>query len=126
MTSSNRWQADCGWVAYAKNGSVYYHADSWEAFGALSHLSKEEMLATANQRGNNPNDPTNASRSTLYYGKRSHRGNLHGRARGGQDGRAGILSVRACPANSWAIPSTSTVAVAIWRFSTTKRIAEPA
>lgn len=44
-------------VAYAKNGCVYYHADSWEAFGALSHLSREEMLATANQRGNNPNDP---------------------------------------------------------------------
>jgi L-cysteine:1D-myo-inositol 2-amino-2-deoxy-alpha-D-glucopyranoside ligase len=44
-------------VAYVQNGSVYYHTDCWGSFGELSHLSKDEMLATANERGNNPDDP---------------------------------------------------------------------
>lgn len=44
-------------VAYPQNGSVYYHTESWERFGELSHLDKDEMLATANERGNNPDDP---------------------------------------------------------------------
>ncbi len=44
-------------LAYASGGSVYYHADSWPAFGALSHLPRAEMLAVANERGNRPGDP---------------------------------------------------------------------
>lgn len=44
-------------AAYVQNGSVYYHTESWERFGELSHLSKDEMLVTANERGNNPDDP---------------------------------------------------------------------
>ncbi len=43
-------------VAYANNGNVYYHTDNWESFGELSHMTKAEMLATANERGNNPDD----------------------------------------------------------------------
>lgn len=44
-------------LAYVANGSVYYRADAWPEFGKLSHLSPDEMLATANERGNNPDDP---------------------------------------------------------------------
>ena len=44
-------------VAYEKNGSVYYHVDSFAAFGALSCMDRETMLATANERGNRPDDP---------------------------------------------------------------------
>ncbi len=44
-------------LAYEANGSVYYHVDAWQEFGKLSHLSRDEMVATANERGNNPDDP---------------------------------------------------------------------
>ena len=44
-------------VAYEKNGSVYYHVDAFESFGALSGLDRDAMLATANERGNRPDDP---------------------------------------------------------------------
>jgi L-cysteine:1D-myo-inositol 2-amino-2-deoxy-alpha-D-glucopyranoside ligase len=43
--------------AYESGGSVYYSVDAWPEFGSLSHLPREEMLAVANERGNNPNDP---------------------------------------------------------------------
>ncbi len=43
--------------AYAAGGNVYYAVKSWPTFGELSHLSLEQMLPVANQRGNNPNDP---------------------------------------------------------------------
>ena len=44
-------------VAYAAGGSVYYSAGAWPDFGKLSHLAPDEMLAIANERGNNPDDP---------------------------------------------------------------------
>lgn len=44
-------------LAYAAGGSVYYRADAWPDFGKLSHLPPDEMLAVANERGNNPDDP---------------------------------------------------------------------
>lgn len=44
-------------LAYEANGSVYYRVDAWQEFGKLSHLSRDEMLAIANERGNNPDDP---------------------------------------------------------------------
>lgn len=44
-------------LAYESGGSVYYRADAWPEFGKLSHLSRAEMLAIANERGNNPDDP---------------------------------------------------------------------
>ncbi len=44
--------------AYVEKGSVYFHVDSYPAFGQLSHIpSKEEMLRLANERGNFPDDP---------------------------------------------------------------------
>ncbi|HSM54636.1 MAG TPA: cysteine--tRNA ligase [Candidatus Sulfomarinibacteraceae bacterium] len=46
-----------GGYAYEKNGNVYFHIDSWEAFGRLSQLPRGEMLAIANERGNHPDDP---------------------------------------------------------------------
>lgn len=44
-------------VAYEVNGSVYYSVAKDPEFGKLSHLSRDEMLPIANERGNNPNDP---------------------------------------------------------------------
>jgi L-cysteine:1D-myo-inositol 2-amino-2-deoxy-alpha-D-glucopyranoside ligase len=44
-------------LAYESHGSVYYRADAWPEFGKLSHLDRDEMLAVANERGNNPDDP---------------------------------------------------------------------
>ena len=44
-------------LAYATGGSVYYRADAWPDFGKLSQLPPDEMLAVANERGNNPDDP---------------------------------------------------------------------
>jgi cysteinyl-tRNA synthetase len=44
-------------VAYVANGSVYYSVEAWPEFGKLSHMSREEMLPVANERGNNPDDP---------------------------------------------------------------------
>ncbi len=44
-------------VAYEKNGSVYYHVDDYPSFGKLARMDKPTMLKTANERGNNPDDP---------------------------------------------------------------------
>jgi L-cysteine:1D-myo-inositol 2-amino-2-deoxy-alpha-D-glucopyranoside ligase len=46
----------CG-VAYESGGSVYFDVNTWDEFGKLSDLSRAEMLETANERGNNPDDP---------------------------------------------------------------------
>jgi L-cysteine:1D-myo-inositol 2-amino-2-deoxy-alpha-D-glucopyranoside ligase len=43
--------------AYARNGNVYFSVRSDPDYGALSHMGYDEMLATANERGNNPDDP---------------------------------------------------------------------
>jgi L-cysteine:1D-myo-inositol 2-amino-2-deoxy-alpha-D-glucopyranoside ligase len=45
-------------VAYEAGGNVYFHVDSWPEYGKLSRLSKEEMLPIANERGNDPDDPS--------------------------------------------------------------------
>ncbi len=44
-------------VAYAAGGNVYFAVSAWDEFGKLSGLPYAEMLATANERGNFPNDP---------------------------------------------------------------------
>jgi L-cysteine:1D-myo-inositol 2-amino-2-deoxy-alpha-D-glucopyranoside ligase len=44
-------------VAYESNGSVYYSVAKDPDFGKLSRLGYEEMLSTANERGNRPDDP---------------------------------------------------------------------
>jgi L-cysteine:1D-myo-inositol 2-amino-2-deoxy-alpha-D-glucopyranoside ligase len=43
--------------AYVADGHVYYSIDSWERYGELSRLSREEMLPVANERGNVPDMP---------------------------------------------------------------------
>jgi L-cysteine:1D-myo-inositol 2-amino-2-deoxy-alpha-D-glucopyranoside ligase len=43
--------------AYVSNGSVYYSIASDPTFGAIAHADYATMLATANEMGNNPNDP---------------------------------------------------------------------
>lgn len=43
--------------AYEKNGNVYYDVRRDLDFGRLGHMSYPEMLATANERGNFPDDP---------------------------------------------------------------------
>ncbi len=42
--------------AYVRNGSVYFRVDSDPRFGRLGHLDRAGMLATANERGNRPDD----------------------------------------------------------------------
>jgi len=44
-------------AAYARNGSVYYRVRSFADFGRLSGMDYDGMLATANERGNFPDDP---------------------------------------------------------------------
>ncbi|MBX2998641.1 MAG: cysteine--tRNA ligase [Caldilineaceae bacterium] len=44
-------------VGYTAGGSVYFDLDRWEDFGKLSGLDRPTMLETANERGNNPDDP---------------------------------------------------------------------
>lgn len=43
--------------AYERKGNVYFHVDSWEEFGKLSRIPRQEMLPVANERGNDPDDP---------------------------------------------------------------------
>ncbi|GAB4115807.1 MAG: cysteine--tRNA ligase [Roseiflexaceae bacterium] len=44
--------------AYARNGQVYFDVSTEPTYGAMARLGGyAELLATANQRGNNPNDP---------------------------------------------------------------------
>ncbi len=42
---------------YGRNGSVYYDVRHDRGFGELGHMEYAEMLATANERGNFPDDP---------------------------------------------------------------------
>jgi cysteinyl-tRNA synthetase len=44
-------------VAYASQGSVYFDIDTWPAYGRLSRFDRDEMLRTANERGNDALDP---------------------------------------------------------------------
>lgn len=43
--------------AYVVDGNVYFSVQSDPGFGKMAHMGYDEMLATANQRGNNPDDP---------------------------------------------------------------------
>lgn len=43
--------------AYVVDGSVYFEVAKDPEFGKLSHLTIDEMLPIANERGNNPDDP---------------------------------------------------------------------
>lgn len=43
--------------AYVRNGAVYFSVRSFERFGEISHLDREEMLVIAAERGGNPEDP---------------------------------------------------------------------
>jgi len=43
--------------AYQSGGAVYFDVASSPRFGQISHLSREEMLVLAAERGGNPDDP---------------------------------------------------------------------
>ncbi|MCL5047293.1 MAG: cysteine--tRNA ligase [Firmicutes bacterium] len=43
--------------AYTRGGSVYFDVSSFAQFGQISHLSREEMLDLAKERGGHPEDP---------------------------------------------------------------------
>lgn len=43
--------------AYTAGGSVYFAVDTYDGFGSLSHLGRDDMLALAAERGGNPADP---------------------------------------------------------------------
>lgn len=43
--------------AYVRNGTVYYHAASYEQFGQLAHADYPALLTMANEMGNHPDDP---------------------------------------------------------------------
>ncbi len=44
-------------LAYAAEGNVYFRVDAHPSYGELSHLSREQMLPIANERGNIPDMP---------------------------------------------------------------------
>jgi L-cysteine:1D-myo-inositol 2-amino-2-deoxy-alpha-D-glucopyranoside ligase len=46
-----------GGSAYQSGGAVYFDVGRAERFGSLSHLSRDEMLVLAAERGGNPDDP---------------------------------------------------------------------
>jgi L-cysteine:1D-myo-inositol 2-amino-2-deoxy-alpha-D-glucopyranoside ligase len=43
--------------AYVRGGSVYFSVKSDPGYGAMTRMGYDEMLATANERGNDPEDP---------------------------------------------------------------------
>jgi L-cysteine:1D-myo-inositol 2-amino-2-deoxy-alpha-D-glucopyranoside ligase len=43
--------------AYQAGGAVYFNVGSFERFGQLSHLTRDEMLVLAKERGGRPDDP---------------------------------------------------------------------
>src|SRR5579863_8935586 len=43
--------------AYQAGGAVYFDVSSFERFGQISHLSRDEMLVLAGERGGNVDDP---------------------------------------------------------------------
>ena len=43
--------------AYQAGGAVYFEVSKFPKFGQISHLSREEMLLLAQERGGNPDDP---------------------------------------------------------------------
>lgn len=43
--------------AYVSNGNVYFSVATDPSFGAMARMGYDGLLATANERGNNPNDP---------------------------------------------------------------------
>jgi L-cysteine:1D-myo-inositol 2-amino-2-deoxy-alpha-D-glucopyranoside ligase len=51
--------------AYQAAGAVYFSVTSFQAFGQVSHLDRDEMLAFAAERGGNPDDP--AKRDPLDF-----------------------------------------------------------
>ncbi|HEX2047457.1 MAG TPA: cysteine--tRNA ligase [Acidimicrobiales bacterium] len=51
--------------AYQAAGAVYFSVSSFERFGQVSHLGREEMLELAAERGGNPDDP--AKRDPLDF-----------------------------------------------------------
>jgi L-cysteine:1D-myo-inositol 2-amino-2-deoxy-alpha-D-glucopyranoside ligase len=51
--------------AYQSGGAVYFSVGSFERFGQVSHLGRDEMLALAAERGGNPDDP--AKRDPLDF-----------------------------------------------------------
>ena len=44
-------------LAYPAAGNVFFSIETWPRYGELSHLSREEMLPLANERGNVPDMP---------------------------------------------------------------------
>jgi L-cysteine:1D-myo-inositol 2-amino-2-deoxy-alpha-D-glucopyranoside ligase len=51
--------------AYQSNGAVYFSVGAFDRFGQVSHLSRDEMIALARERGGNPDDP--AKRDPLDF-----------------------------------------------------------
>jgi L-cysteine:1D-myo-inositol 2-amino-2-deoxy-alpha-D-glucopyranoside ligase len=43
--------------AYQSGGAVFFSVATFDRFGHVSHLSREEMVAAARERGGNPGDP---------------------------------------------------------------------
>ncbi len=46
-----------GGLAYARGGSVYFRIRADRKFGCMARMERDAMLATANERGNVPDDP---------------------------------------------------------------------
>ncbi|MBS3054287.1 MAG: cysteine--tRNA ligase [Candidatus Aenigmarchaeota archaeon] len=61
-------------MAYEINGHVYFSVSGFRGFGKLSKLKKNEMLAVANERGNNPDDKNKKNPMDFVLWQRSAEG----------------------------------------------------
>ena len=83
----------------------------FDRFGQVSHLSRDEMLALAAERGGNPDDPAKRDPLdfVLWQPSAPDEPAWHV-ARGARAGPGGTSSARPSPCASWAPPSTCTAA----------------
>lgn len=99
-------------VAYEKGGSVYFYVDDWPEFGQLSRIPKADMLAVANERGNNPDDPHKQDPLDFVLWQAHAPGEPAWDSPGDRAGPAGISNARPWRPVYSATPSTFTAAAA--------------
>jgi L-cysteine:1D-myo-inositol 2-amino-2-deoxy-alpha-D-glucopyranoside ligase len=63
--------------AYVRNGSVYYRVKTFPEYGAMARMNYDQMLATANERGNNPDDPNKEDPLDFVLWKAAKSGEAH-------------------------------------------------
>ena len=105
--------------AYEAGGAVYFDISTFDRFGQISHLSPEEMLPLAAERGATPTTPTSATPWTSSSGSRRPTTSRPGTRCGARAAPVGTSSAPPSPCGSWGRPSTSTAGARISSTRTT-------